>query len=145
MAVPAKPKETRFMFKVDVASGDIIRNRKHIVGGIRGEGAERTLTFINTDEADKFAAYVARSKKNDGTLPTALEAYDNLAKGLRASGKPRFWQQEGNSGSGKASQDKGAVLDYLTTLLTEKEVEVTRVPGGIEFSYEGATRLLRVK
>lgn len=144
MAVPAKQKETRFMFKVDEATGDIIRNRKHIVGGVQGEGAERVLTFISPEEQNNFDLYVARSKKNDGTIPTVLEAYDNLAKGLRASGKPRFWQQEGSTPSSKSS-DKGAVLDYLTAMLVEKEVEVNRVPGGIEFQHEGMTRLLRVK
>lgn len=144
MAAPVKQKETRYMFKIDPTSGDIIRNRKHIVGGVQGEGAERILTFISPEESGHFETYVARSKKNDGTLPTLLEAYDNLAKGLRASGKPRFWQQGGSTTSGKGA-DKGVVLDFITTLLVEKEVEVNRVPGGIEFEYEGVTRLIRVK
>ena len=144
MAVPVKQKETRFMFMVDPTTGDLIRNRKLLVGGIKGEGEARALAFISPEEEANFTAYVNRSKKNNGTLPTLLEGYDNLVKGLRASGKPRLWQQEGSKGSGK-TQDKGIVHDFLTSLLVEKGVEVNRVPGGIEFEHEGVVRLVRVK
>lgn len=142
MAV-AVEKETRFMFMVDPTTGDLIRNRKMVVGGIQGEGDERALTFISEEEKDNYNSYVTRSKKNDGTTPTLLEAYDNLKAGKRASGKPRFWQQE--SGAQKKGEGKEQFVAKLKEILTENEITIADVPGGIEATYEGVTRLIKVK
>lgn len=157
MAATAVEKEVHYMYKVDPETGDLIRSHKLVVGGIKvsEEDGSRSLAFVSEAEAEYFQSYVNRSKKNDKTIPGLLEAYDNLKAGRRASGKPRFWQQNGGAaGKPKSSNGKNEFLTYLKNLLEEKDEEgnpyhpeltITEAPGGLDITHEGVTRLIKVK
>jgi hypothetical protein len=137
-----------------VKDGDLIRNRRTIVGVVEGlatgDAAQVRAVIDDKAEREVFDKYMATVKTLDGTQVTEGQALINLSNDLRANGQIR----PANAVPGKR-QEKSSAVSSLTDILeqllkgTPGIKEAARVSAkrgqAVEVSYEGQILQIQVK
>lgn len=137
-----------------VIEGDIIRNRRTLVGTVEGLATDDAaqVRAVITDKAERevFDAYLAKVKDVEGNQVPEGMALLNLSKDLRANGQIR----PKNQVTGKR-QEKTSAVGSLTEILAEllkttpgvKEAATVAAKRGqvVEVDYNGQILQVHVK